>query len=45
MKQYYELLKKHKNKLTKQQYCTLKGQLRAGDVNGFIKGFKKVINK
>ena len=32
------LLKSYKYKLSKQQYRTLKGQLKAGDVQGFRKG-------
>ena len=41
-KELYILLKTYKYKLTKQQYLTLKGQLRAGDYAGFRKGLFKI---
>lgn len=41
----YQILKKHKDQLTKQQYKTLKGQVRAGDTQGAIKGLNKLLNK
>ena len=34
----YKLLKVNKYKLTKQQYLTIKGQLRKGDIDGARKG-------
>lgn len=39
----YILLKKHKNKLMPHQYATIKGQLRAGDIKGALKGLHKLI--
>ena len=41
----FKILKIHKNQLTKQQYKTLKGQVRAGDTEGAIKGLNKLIKK
>lgn len=43
MKEYYRLLNKYKNQLTKQQYKTFKGQILAGDLKGFVKGLRKVL--
>ena len=40
---YFNLLKKYKNKLTRQQLRTFKGQILGGDYIGFQKGLKKVI--
>lgn len=37
-----KLLEKNKNKLTKQQYKTLRGQCLAGDINGAIKGLYRI---
>lgn len=34
----YKLLKECKGILTKQQYKTLKGQIKSGDIQGFRKG-------
>lgn len=42
-KEYFRLLNKYKNNLTKQQYKTFKGQIRSGDIKGFMKGFYKII--
>lgn len=41
----YKLLKINKNKLTKQQYLTLKGQLKKGDIDGFQKGLFTCLRK
>ena len=41
MKECFDLLKRYKYKLTRQQILTLKGQIKKGD---YI-GFRKVINK
>lgn len=44
----YEALKaleKNKHKLSPQQYRTLKGQILAGDIEGAIKGFKRIMRK
>jgi hypothetical protein len=38
----YKLLKKFKNKLNKQQYNTIKGQIKAGDLEGAMKGINKL---
>lgn len=43
MKECYELLKKYKHKLTRQQILTLKGQIKACDYLGFKKGLDKLI--
>ena len=40
----YQVLKKHKYHLTKQQYKTLKGQVKAGDELGAIKGLTKLLS-
>lgn len=34
----YKLLKTYKYRLSKQQYKTLKGQIKSGDYDGFRKG-------
>ena len=41
----YKILKRYKYQLTRQQIKTLKGQIKAGDIKGFFKGLKKLINK
>ena len=38
-------LEEYKNILSKQQYKTLRGQIKAGDVLGAEKGLKKCIKK
>lgn len=38
MNEMYKLLKVNKYRLTKQQYLTIKGQLRKGDIEGARKG-------
>ena len=43
MKECFELLKKYKSKLTRQQVKTLKGQILSNDLNGFKKGINKII--
>ena len=45
MKEAFEILKKHKNKLNRQQISTLKGQILKGDINGFKKGLKSITTK
>lgn len=40
---YLRLLVKYKYKLNIQQFRVFKGQVKAGDYTGFIKGLKKVI--
>lgn len=39
----FKILKKYKCKLTKQQYRTFKGQILNNDIDGFVKGLKKVL--
>lgn len=39
----YKFLKYYKNRLTRQQYNTLKGQIKSGDYEGFMKGIKKLV--
>jgi len=41
----FKVLKKHKYQLTKQQYLTLKGQVKAGDETGALKGLNKLLKK
>ena len=36
------LLKHHKQILTKQQYLTIKGQIRSGNIEGAMKGLQKL---
>lgn len=43
MKNSFILLKEYKNKLNKQQYKTLKGQILKGDIEGFRKGLFKIV--
>lgn len=45
MKEAFILLKIYKNKLTKQQMKTFKGQILSGDIDGFKKGLKKCLMK
>lgn len=45
MKEMYILLKANKYKLTRQQYLTLKGQLKKGDIDGARKGLFKCMYK
>ena len=42
-KRAYTLLKKVKYKLTKQQYLTIKGQIKKGDLQGAFVGIMKVM--
>lgn len=42
---YLQILKNYKDKLTRQQLKTFKGQILSGDYIGFQKGLKKVMNK
>ena len=42
MKESFILLKQYKNKLTKQQINTFKGQILSGDYTGFKKGLFKI---
>ena len=40
----YYLLDKIKWKLTKQQYLTIKGQIKANDLDGAFRGITKILN-
>lgn len=40
----YIILKKNKYKLSKQQYSTIKGQIKKGDLDGAYKGLKNCLN-
>ena len=39
----YKMLKQFRYKLTRLQYTTIKGQIRAGDLLGAYKGIKRCI--
>ena len=41
--QLYILLKKYKYKLNRQQYATIKGQIKSGNLEGAMKGIKKCV--
>ncbi len=43
MRECFNLLKKYKHKLTRQQILTLKGQIKANDLIGFKKGLRNII--
>ena len=43
MKNNLKLLYEYRNKLTRQQYKTFKGQILKGDIEGFRKGLFKVM--
>lgn len=45
MQECFQLLKRYKYLLTRQQKRTLKGQILSGDINGFKKGLYKLINR
>lgn len=45
MNEYLKLLKKYRNKLTRQQLLTLRGQVLNGDIDGFKKGLQKCLSK
>ena len=40
----YILLNQFKFKFTKQQYLTIKGQIRANDLDGAFRGIMKILN-
>lgn len=40
-----KMFDKNKSKLTKQQYKTLRGQCLAGDVEGALKGFYRILRR
>ena len=37
-------LKKNKSRLTRQEYCTVKGQILSGDTAGAVKGMEKLLS-
>ena len=41
----YEMLKQVRKYLSSQQYKTIKGQIKAGDVKGACKGIENLMNK
>lgn len=43
VKECFKLLKEYKGQITKQQYKTFKGQILAGDIEGFRKGLFNVM--
>lgn len=44
-KEWYLLKKVYKYKLSRQQYLTLKGQLRSGNIDGFRKGLFIILKR
>jgi len=38
----YKLLKQYKYRMTKQQYKTIKGQIKSGDYDGALKGISRL---
>ena len=45
MKLAMMLIRENKNNLTPQQIRTLKGQCRAGDIDGAMKGLHRILNR
>lgn len=45
MKLAMMLIREHKDKLTPQQIRTLKGQCRAGDIDGAMKGLHRILRR
>lgn len=41
----FKILKQYKYRLTKQQYRTFKGQILAGDIEGFRKGLFNLMKR
>lgn len=41
----YERLEREKRNLTKQQYRTIKGQIKAGDEAGAMKGLERLLQR
>ena len=39
----YKLLKHYKYRFTRQQYLTIKGQIKKGDLDAALKGIKRLI--
>lgn len=44
-KEFLQMLKAHKQHLTKQQFKTIKGQALAGDIEGARKGLNKLAER
>lgn len=42
---FIKMLDKNKHRLSKQQYKTLRGQALAGDTDGAIKGYNRIIKR
>lgn len=42
---FRRLLFEHKDKLTRQQFSTLKGQIERGDEDGAMKGLAKILRR
>lgn len=42
---FWKELKRNKNKMTIQQYRTIKGQAKAGDFDGARKGMQRIIRR
>ena len=40
-----KLIEQNKKKMTQQQYRTLKGQCRSGDVEGALKGLNRILRR
>lgn len=38
----YKILKQYRHRMTKQQYKTIKGQIKKGDYEGAMKGINKL---
>lgn len=45
MKANLKLLHKYKHIFTRQQFSTLRGQILAGDIDGFHKGLTKLLKR
>ncbi len=45
LSEYMTLLKKYRRYLTFQQYSTLRGQAKAGDIDAAFKGLKKLLHR
>ena len=45
MYQTIKLIERNKSKMTSQQFKTLRGQCLAGDIDGAIKGFYRIIRR
>ena len=39
----YKILKQYKYRFTRQQYLTIKGQIKKGELDAAFKGIKKII--